>query len=217
MVQPKPYNGLFITLEGGDGCGKTVLAHALDKELTKRGYVVFRTREPGGTPLSEHLRELVLNPDSFEICERAEMMLYLTARVQNLHDCILPALRAGKVVLCDRFNDSTIAYQACARHLGKHQVEQLCHLVCDGIEPDVTLLLDTSPEIGLSRVKDNKDRLEQEKIQFHEEVRQGYLRLADQHPERIILIDAALPEAVVFKKAMEALEPKLVVRAKHGS
>lgn len=213
MSQPKPYNGFFLTVEGGDGCGKTLLSHGLDRALTEKGYEVFRTREPGGTPLSEHLRELVLNPDSFDVCPRAELMLYLTARVQNLHDCILPALREGKVVICDRFNDSTIAYQACGRHLGMKQVEQLCHLVCDGIEPDLTLLLDVSPEVGLSRVKDTHDRLEQEKLQFHKEVRDGYLRLADENPERILVIDASESEQTVLETALKRLEPKLVAHA----
>ena len=146
MSQSKrPYDGLFITVEGGDGCGKSSLTHSLAKELEERGYHVVQTREPGGTPLSEHLRELVLSPDSYKVCERAEMLLFLTARVQHLDELILPALRDGKIVLCERFNDSTIAYQACARHLGMDDVEKLCHLVCNGVVPDVTLLLDLDP------------------------------------------------------------------------
>lgn len=165
-MQQKPYKGLFITLEGCDGCGKTSLSFKLGKELEKRGYAVVRTREPGGTPLSEHLREILLQPDTFSISGRAEMMLFLTARVQHLDELILPALHAGKIVICERFNDSTIAYQACARHLGTQQVEKLCELACDGVSPDVTLLLDMPAHLSVSRVKDNKDRLEQEKLHF---------------------------------------------------
>lgn len=208
----RPYEGLFITLEGGDGCGKTSLSMVLARELEQRGYTVIRTREPGGTPLSEHLRELLLSHDAFALSQRTEMMLFLTARVQHLDELILPALRAGKVVLCERFNDSTLAYQACARHLGMQQVEKLCELVCEGVVPDITLLLDVSPAIGLARVKDTKDRLEQEKLQFHEEVRRGYLRLADQHSERISVIDAAQPQQKVFEIALNALEPHLALK-----
>ncbi len=215
-MSQRPYNGLFITVEGCDGSGKTHLASELAKALQQRGYPILRTREPGGTPLSEHLRDLVLSPDSFDICERAEMMLFLTARVQNIHDNILPALQAGKIVICERYNDSTIAYQACARHLGMQDVAALCKLVCGGVEPDVTLLLDVTAELGLSRVQDTKDRLEQEKIQFHQEVRAGYLRLADEHPDRIKIIDASQTQAAVLNQAQAILQPLLPRLAGHG-
>jgi len=210
--QQKPYEGCFITLEGGDGCGKTTLSFALAKELEKKGYSVLRTREPGGTPLSEHLRDLLLQPDTFAICGRAEMMLFLTARVQHLEEVILPALRSGKIVLCERFNDSTIAYQACARHLGTEQVTKICDLVCDGIAPDLTLLLDVPAHIAIERVKDGKDRLEQEHLRFHEEVRHGYLRLADTHPERIVVLDATTSEQEVFCQAWAIVEPRLALK-----
>lgn len=201
----KPYRGTFITLEGGEGCGKTTLAAKLHSELKRRDQKVLLTREPGGTPLSEKMRELVLNPTlNIPICERAEMMLYLTARVQQLHEKILPALYEGAFVICDRFNDSTLAYQAYARHLGVPEVEKICDLVCEGVTPDCTLLLDLDPKVGLSRLK-KMDRLESEGLQFHQEVRQGYLHLYDKYPERIKLIDASKSEEEVFEEALHHL------------
>ena len=205
----KPYSGTFITLEGGEGCGKTTIAEMLEKELTKRGATVLLTREPGGTKLSEKMREVVLDPNlDIPICERAEMMLYLTARVQQLHERILPALHEGQVVICDRFNDSTLAYQAYARHLGIQEVEEICNLVCENVTPDCTLLLDLDPEIGLSRLK-KRDRLESEALQFHKDVRQGYLHLHDKYPERIKLIDASQPLAKVYEEVLSHLCSKV--------
>ncbi|MCH9610027.1 MAG: Thymidylate kinase [Chlamydiales bacterium] len=163
------------------------------------------TREPGGTRLSEKMREVVLDSESkIPICERAEMMLYLTARVQQLHERILPALHEGAFVICDRFNDSTLAYQAYARRLGFEEVEKICNLVCENVTPDCTLLLDLDPKVGLSRL-DKRDRLESEAFQFHLDVRQGYLHLHDHYPDRIKLIDASQSEAKVFEDALNYL------------
>ena len=208
----RPYEGLFITIEGGDGCGKSSLAKSLTAEFETRGYQVVQTREPGGTPLSEHLRKLLLSVNSYQISKRAEMLLFLAARVQHIDEVIMPALHKGKIVLCERFNDSTVAYQACGRHLGMSEVEELCNLVCDGVQPDSTILLDIDPEIALSRVKRKQDRLESEALQFHKDVRQGYLHLADKYPDRIILIDATASIKVVFNKVLEALEPHLLLK-----
>ncbi|MCH9608814.1 MAG: Thymidylate kinase [Chlamydiales bacterium] len=208
----RPYDGLFITIEGGDGCGKSSLTQKLVQEFEQEGYDIFQTREPGGTPLSEHLRDLLLNPDSFQVSKRAEMLLFLTARVQHIDERILPALRTGKIVICERFNDSTVAYQACARHLGMKEVEELCHLACGGLVPDCTLLLDLDPEIGLSRVQGKKDRLESEKLQFHKDVRQGYLHLADEHPDRIFIVDAEQTLEGVFQSALTQLKPHLLLK-----
>ena len=207
MKKASPYPGVLITLEGGDGCGKTTLAKKLEAEFKKRGHQVLLTREPGGTKLSEKMRELVLDPSlNIEICDRAEMMLYLTARVQQLHERIVPALKAGHIVICDRFNDSTLAYQAYARHLGFEEVEKICDLVCEHVTPDHTLLLDLDPKIGFSRVKRTKDRLESEALQFHQDVRQGYLHLLDKYPDRICLIDASQSMDKVFEDALKCLK-----------
>src|SRR5688500_10278574 len=123
----KPYEGFFITIEGGEGCGKTTLSNKLAVELENKGYTVFKTREPGGTPLSERIRDLLLNSNE-SIADKAELLLFLTARVQQMEDKIKPALRQGYIVICERFNDSTIAYQGCARGLGMDYVEKLCQL-----------------------------------------------------------------------------------------
>jgi dTMP kinase len=210
----KPYEGLFITIEGGEGCGKTTIANQLAQELEGRGYTVLKTREPGGCPLAEEIRKLLLDPNQkFPISDKAELLLFLTSRVQHFEECIKPALYHGKIVLCERFNDSTIAYQGCARGLGMDYVEKLCDLIVDG--PDFTLLLDVDPTEGMRRIKELKkkpDRIEQENIQFHREVRRGYLHLADEHPNRIEVLDAALPVDEVMKLAMKALEPHLMIR-----
>jgi len=210
----KPYEGLFITIEGGEGCGKTSVCERLAEELHKKGYPVMRTREPGGAPLSEHIRSLLLNPKSdMPICEKAELLLFLAARVQHLEESIMPALREGKIVLCERFNDSTIAYQGCARGLGTDYVEQLCDTLFES--PDFTLLLDIDPEEGMRRKKNQTkkfDRIEEENLQFHREVRRGFLYLADESPQRIAVLDAALPLEEVIRSATEALEPHLMIK-----
>lgn len=214
----RPYKGLFITIEGGEGSGKSTVCTKLTSALQARGYEVLQTREPGGSPLSEHLRDLLLNPkERCNIAERAELLLFLAARAQHIEEQILPALREGKLVICDRFNDSSIAYQGCARHLGMHYVEKLCQLATEGLaEPNCTLFLDLDPILGLERVKKLKneslDRLEQEKLQFHREVRQGYLHLADANRERIEVIDAALPIDEVVKSCLKVLEPHLTLK-----
>ncbi len=219
----KPYEGLFITLEGGEGSGKTTLAESIATFLEKRGYEVVLTREPGGSALSELLRDVLLNPKkAYSIGERAELLLFLAARAQHIEEQILPALRAGKVVICDRFNDSSIAYQGCARHLGKQYVEKLCLLATEGLsEPNCTLFLDLDPAIGMERVQtsrhDTFDRMEQEKLQFHREVRQGYLHLADENPERIEIVDASQPFDAVLSACLQALEPHLLLKPQRSS
>ena len=210
----RPYEGLFITLEGGDGCGKTTVASQLVEYLQKKGFTVFKTREPGGTPLSEQIRHLLLNPQGdYTIAPESELLLYLAARAQNFEDRIKPALHRGEIVVCERFHDSSIAYQGCARHLGMPYVEQLCTLVCP--HPDFTLFLDLDPAEGMRRVRaarGREDRLEQEKLQFHREVRQGYLHLADAHPGRITIIDASQPLEQVVQDSCQALEPRLMLK-----
>jgi len=210
----RPYDGLFITLEGGDGCGKTTVAAQLVLFLQKKGFHVFKTREPGGTPLSEQIRHLLLNPQTnAPISSEAELLLYLAARAQNYHEKIKPALHRGEIVVCERFHDSSIAYQGCARHLGMSYVEDLCTRICP--HPDLTFVLDIDPEVGLQRVRtarNQEDRLEQEKLPFHQEVRQGYLHLADAHPDRITLIDASKPLEQVIHDACNAILPHLKLR-----
>ncbi len=215
MNSQRPNKGLFITFEGGEGAGKTTLIDKFEKELKNRGVGHVRTREPGGTKLSEHIRQWLLDTRfDVKVGNKAEMLLFLAARAQHLEELIFPALAQGKVVLCDRFNDSTIVYQGVARGLGFDYVQQLCQLAC-GIEPDLTLFLDLDPNIGLQRTKrthkdmakaGEMDRIESEKLQFHELVRQGFLRLAAEHPQRIHLIDASQSREQVFTQSLKILE-----------
>lgn len=207
----KPYPGLFLTIEGGEGVGKSTFAGSLEAYLREKGHQVVRTREPGGTKLSEALRQLLLESET-EVGSHAELLLFLAARSQHLEELILPALHAGKFVICERFHDSTIAYQGCARHLGMTYVEELCKLSTEGIVPDYTFFLDLDPEEGIKRIKTKRgqplDRMEQQEIQFHREVRQGFLHLADKYPERIHILDAALPPEKVFAEAIVRLNDR---------
>lgn len=210
---------LFITCEGGEGAGKSTLLRNLAEHLKVQGYEVLSTREPGGVPLGEEIRKILLSPEcKAPISLRAELMLFLAARAQHIEELIKPALAAGKIVLCDRFNDSTVAYQGYARGLGAETVQRLCSFVCNGIEPDLTLFLDVDPSEGLQRTqrthKDTArqgcvDRIEAEKLEFHQRVRQGMRRLLAQYPERIRLIDANQPSDAVFDSAIKFIEPLL--------
>lgn len=216
---PTQSPGKFITFEGGEGAGKTTLINSLEKTLLQRGYKVVKTREPGGSPLGEHIRNWLLNRDfTLNIGSKSELLLFLAARAQHLEEVIIPALEAGKIVLCDRFNDSTIAYQGVARGLGAQYVEHLCDLVCDGIIPHLTFILDVNPQEGLKRTKyavkehalsGEVDRIESEKLEFHQLVRNGMLQLAKNNPQRITVIDASKTRDAVFSKALERLESLL--------
>ncbi|MGI9860960.1 dTMP kinase [Moorella naiadis] len=189
--------GLFITLEGPDGAGKTTQMDNLAAYLAKRGRSVERTREPGGTRLAEAIRQLLLKPGYGPVDPRAEILLYAAARAQHVAERIRPALTAGKIVLCDRFADSTLAYQGYGRRLGAQLVEQINNLATANLKPDLTLLLDVPVEIGLRRRPGGADRMEQENLEFHRRVRQGYLELARREPRRVRLIDGTRsPEAV---------------------
>jgi dTMP kinase len=211
-----PFKGHFITLEGGEGAGKSTLIQSLSEELSRRGYAVITTREPGGTHLGETIRGWLLSQDhAGKIFPNAELLLFLAARTQHIHEVILPALEAGKMVFCDRFNDSTVAYQGCARGLGVHHVSKLCELTSGNAIPELTLFLNLPPIVGLERSrkvhKDQAssgelDRIESEHLSFHEKIQQGFLLLAKKDPFRIYTIDATRSVENVFKEAMRAIE-----------
>lgn len=208
--------GLFITCEGGEGAGKTTLIKALERALRAKGLEVAKTREPGGTALGERVRELLLKSDSLlKIGSMAELLLFLSARAQNIEEFIKPALDRGAVVLCDRFNDSTIAYQGWARGLGISKVEQLCSLVCAATVPDISFFLDVVPEIGLKRTQkahrefSQVDRMESEKLDFHRRVREGFHKIVEKSNGRLKVINAAAPFSAVFATSWEAVEKKL--------
>ena len=183
--------GYFITFEGGDGSGKSTQIALLRDWLVQAGYDVILTREPGGTRISEKIRELILDPDNQEMADMTEALLYAAARAQLVSQMIKPALEEGKVVICDRFVDSSIAYQAYGRGLGD-AVGVINTYAVDGCMPDLTVLLRLDPEKGSSRIADREhDRIEQAPDAFHRKVYEGYLELEKNYPDRIVGIDAS--------------------------
>ena len=201
----------FITFEGGEGAGKTTLIEHVARQLTSEGRVVLKTREPGGTPLGEKIRALLLEHSSHPISSVTELYLFLASRAQHVFELIDPALKAGKVVLCDRFNDSTIAYQGAARGLGVDEVKHLCEFACQSIRPNLTLYLDIDPKIGLARAQNarKKDRIEAEAISFHEKIRAGFHAIQKKDPKRFILLDASQSPDAVFHEAMHLIRERV--------
>ena len=183
--------GFFITFEGGDGSGKSTQIGILRDRLKEAGYDVILTREPGGTQISEKIRDLILDPDNSEMDDMTEAMLYAAARSQLVRQLIKPALSEGKVVICDRFVDSSIAYQAYGRGLGD-AVDVINTYAVDDCMPDLTILLKLDPKRGSTRIAGREhDRIEQASDEFHRKVYEGYLKLEEMYPERILGIDAA--------------------------
>ena len=200
--------GLFITLEGGEGSGKTTLAEGLRRYLEAKGCKVLVTREPGGTELGEKIRSLLLHKDDFSLTARAELFLFLAARTQHLEEVIIPALKKGMCVICDRFNDSTIAYQGGGRKLGVEYVSSTILSATGGIEPHLTFFLDIDPSVGKKRIQKREqtiDRIEKEADAFHKRVRSTFLRLAKEYPKRIFCIDATQTKEEVFNSAKKRL------------
>jgi dTMP kinase len=189
MKQP----GKFITIEGIEGAGKTTCLDIIAKQLTQQGITVMSTREPGGTPLGEALRELLLGHQQAGMSSDAELLLLFAARAEHIQQRIRPALAEGQWVLCDRFTDASYAYQGAGRGLDITRITTLVDWVQKGLKPDLTLLLDISPEEGLQRAKQRSmpDRFEAETYAFFAKVRAGYQQLAAQEPERIVLVDAS--------------------------
>ena len=182
--------GYFITLEGPDGCGKTTQLEFLADYIRSTGREVLTTREPGGVAAAEKIRKLLLDP-KLKLAPRAETLLYLAARAEHIHEKIRPALNDGKVVICDRFTDSTLVYQGFVRGLDMDMLHQLSTLATDGLEPDLTLLLDGAPEKLLVRRVERgvQDRFENEGLAFQVKVREGFLLLAKQEPQRIKVVN----------------------------
>ena len=183
--------GRFITMEGVDGSGKTTQLQLTARYLLQCGYDLVTTREPGGTRLAERIRSLVLDADA-AINPRTEVMLYLAARAEHVETVIKPALAAGKVVLCDRFADSTMVYQGYVRGIEIAKVKDLCAFAANGLQPELTILLDAAPEALLQRRLDRgvQDRFEQEGLDFQKKVREGFLSLANSEPDRIKKVNA---------------------------
>ncbi len=209
--------GLFITFEGGEGSGKSSLLEAAFNSLVSSGHESIKTRAPGGTSLGKKIREILLHTKDLELSHRAEMLLFLSDRAQHVDEIIKPALRQNKIVLCDRFSDSTLAYQGASRSSLKYDdVEEMILFSTDGLKPDLTFFLDVDPKLGLTRAKkaietDGKasyDRLEQEALEFHTQVREAYLKIAENEPKRVVTLDASKSKEVVFSEALEILEKR---------
>lgn len=208
-------SGLFITLEGPEGAGKSTNRDYLASHLRDQGLSVLLTREPGGTPLAERIRELLLAPSDEKMNADTELLLVFAARAQHLAEVIRPALARGEVVLCDRFTDATYAYQGGGRGLCVERIATLEQFVQGGLQPDMTLLFDLPVEVGLSRAaaRGRLDRFEQEGLGFFEAVRQAYLGRAKADPQRYRLIDAAQPLAQV-QQSLDALVAQIAERGR---
>lgn len=200
--------GLFITFEGADGCGKTTQLNLLKEYLENNGYEVVLTREPGGKGLGEKVREILLNYDG-EVSNRCESFLFLADRAQNIDIIVTPAIEQGKIVLCDRHTDSSVAYQGYGRGLDINQINTLNNLATNNKKPDLTLVFDVDIETSMQRVGNEKDRMESAGKEFFNRVRNGYLELAKQEPERIKVIDSTKSIPEVQKDVLEIIKTKL--------
>ncbi|PAD19693.1 dTMP kinase [Terribacillus saccharophilus] len=201
--------GLFITLEGGEGAGKTSAVSLLTARLEEQGYQVLATREPGGIEIAEAIRAVILDPANTSMDGRTEALLYAAARRQHLVEKVWPALKKGMIVLCDRFVDSSLAYQGYTRGLGMEEVMEINRFAVETTMPDLTLFFDISPEAGLARISENKgreqNRLDLEALSFHESVYEGYQILREQYKDRYVTLDASKPLADVAESAVQAI------------
>lgn len=213
--------GFFISLEGIEGCGKTTQLRLLADWLRAAGHEVLTTREPGGCPIADQIRAILLTPESHGLVPRAELLLYAAARAQHVDEVLKPALATGKIVLCDRYTDATLAYQGGGRGLDHRLISELNTLASDGLSPQLTLLLDLPVEIGLGRATsrnqitaDQEGRFEQESLDFHRRVQEAYRSLADLEPGRFCLIDASGSVAEVNQRIIVAVESFLGQRSR---
>ena len=231
-VTAKAHRGVFITIEGLDGCGKSTQLGKLAATLRREGREVLVTREPGGTPLGESIREVSLDSRTAQVSPRAEMAMMFAARAQHVDQVILPALERGAFVLCDRFTDSTEAYQGGGRQLGTAPVRALHKLLCHGLEPDLTILMDSDAEASVERARRrnrlreskpsrahshgkrdkaaNESRFEHESRQFFERVRDAYLAIARREPERVVLVNARRPLPHVQREIWNAVRERVL-------
>ena len=203
-------NGLFITIEGPDGAGKTTVLNELFPRLQMIAQKeIIKTREPGGVMIAEKIRQIILNPDHQQMDERTEALLYAAARHQHLVEVILPALNEGKIVICDRFVDSSLTYQGAGRRIGIKEIAQINEFATEGLEPDFTLYLDVDSDTGLRRIQNHRkqdvDRLDLEGLEFHQRVRHAYLKLAEENPVRIHRIDAKMSLQEVVESSFSAI------------
>lgn len=204
---------MFITLEGPEGSGKTTAVEAAVNKLKELGYEIVRTREPGGTPIAEEIRNVILDKKNTAMDARTEALLYAASRRQHLVEKVWPAIKEGKIVICDRYLDSSLAYQGGARGLGIEEVLNVNLFATENTWPDLTLLFDITPEEGLKRIAANAsrevNRLDLEKLDFHHKVRDSFLLLAKRYPDRYVIIDASQSREQVAKDTLEAILSRL--------
>lgn len=204
---------LFVTFEGGEGTGKTTAMKAVNDRLLKEGYSTVTSREPGGTPIAEEIRNVILDKANTAMDPRTEALLYAASRRQHLVEKIWPALKEGKIVLCDRYLDSSLAYQGGARGLGIDEVLNINLFATEGTYPDLTLFFDLDPKVGLARIAANQgrevNRLDLEKISFHEKVRASFQELAKRYPDRYVTLDASKSLEEVAEDAYSEIKKRL--------
>ncbi len=207
MVVKEMKKGRFITFEGPDGSGKTTVSTAVYERLKGQGWDVIYTREPGGIDIAEKIRDIILDPKNITMDKRTEALLYAAGRRQHLIEKVLPALEEGKIVLCDRFVDSSLAYQGCGRHLGIEEIWKINQFAIEGFVPEKTIYLDLSAEEGLKRIENRpfKDRLDQESLQFHYDVVEGYKKVVDKFKDRMVIVDASQELEEVIEAAYQQL------------
>ena len=208
---------MFITLEGIEGSGKSTIINKLADYLRDHDFLPLVTRQPGGSTLGRKLRPILLDAASYDLAKEAELFLFLADRAQHIQELILPSLKEGQIVLCDRYSDSTLAYQGSGRQMDIEKLENICKLASSDLKPDLTLLLDLPVRMGLGRALQrncqqgrdmNESRFDTESLDFHERVRQAYLRLAEKEPQRIKIINAANRMEQVTRDCIAALKQK---------
>lgn len=201
--------GLFITFEGNDGSGKSSVINAIKEELELKGYDVVYSREPGGSKIAEKIRDVILDIDNLGMDDKTESLLYAASRREHIMKTIIPSINEGKIILCDRYLDSSLAYQGYARGIGIDNVYEMNKYATDGLLPDLTLLVCVKPEIGLTRITSNNrgllDRLEIEKMEFHKRVYEGYLKVQQMFPKRIRIINGENSKEQVKEDALKVV------------
>lgn len=202
--------GFFVTIEGCEGVGKSTLLRGLEEYLENLGREAVFTREPGGTEVAERIRAVILDPENAAMTPTAELLLYAAARAQHTEEKIIPAVRDGKLVICDRYSDSTLAYQSYARGLDRGECLAADEIARRGVKPDLTVFLDLSPERGFARKggADKGDRLEREKIDFHERVYAGFRAIAESDPDRVVAVDASKSKEEVLAAVVSLLKER---------
>ena len=203
--------GLFITFEGPDGSGKTTVATAVCERLKEKGYEVIHTREPGGIAISEDIRKIILDPKNTSMDPKTEALLYAASRRQHLVEKVFPAIKEGKIVICERFLDSSLAYQGYGRKLGFDEVLSINMFAIDNTYPDLTIYLDVDEQVGLDRLANRsfKDRLDQESIEFHHLVSEGYREVLRRFKDRISIVDASQDKESVIQDSLDLIIKKI--------